>query len=234
MFSHTQSLYDAIYSWKDYSRDARTLHEWIASCGISDGARFLDVACGTGAHIPHLRFAYQIEGLDLDEGMLGIARESNPGIPFHQGDMTNFDLGKRFDIVACLFSSIAYVRTPELLSKTIATPARHLKPAGVLFIEPFIAPYKWNGYAPNAQYVDHPGLKICRMTHSVRTGNEVAMTFHYIVSDAEGVRHMTERHDIGLFDHPDYASAFAAAGLIANHHEEGLMGRGMYIAQFAT
>jgi ubiquinone/menaquinone biosynthesis C-methylase UbiE len=234
VFSHTQSLYDAIYSWKDYSRDARALRKWIASCGIPEGASLLDVACGTGAHVPHLRFSYDVEGLDLDAGMLKIARERNPGITFHQGDMVDFDLGKKFDIVACLFSSIAYACTPEGMSRAVATMARHLEPKGVLFVEPFVAPYKWNGYTPNAQLVDHPRLKICRMTHSVREGNEVAMTFHYIVSDGEGVRHMTERHDIGLFDHSDYSRAFAAAGLTTAHEKEGLMGRGLYIARFVS
>lgn len=231
MFSRTQDLYDAVYSWKDYPREARVLREVIAREGISEGASFLDIACGTGAHIPHLRFAYEIEGLDLDPGMLGVAREKNPGIAFHQGDMTNFDLGRKFDIVACLFSSVAYTRTPDRLAAAVARMAAHLKPSGVLFIEPFIAPDKWKGYEPNGQYVDHR-IKICRMVHSERTGNEVALSFHYLVSRPEGIEYLTERHDIGLFANSDYQAAFAAAGLIATHDDEGLMRRGAYIARW--
>ena len=233
MFSRTQDLYDAVYSWKDYPREARVLRETISREGIADGASFLDVACGTGAHIPHLRFAYEIEGMDLDPGMLQIAREKNPGIAFHRGDMTNFDLGKKFDVVACLFSSIAYARTPERLAAAIAAMAAHMKPSGVMFIEPFVSPEKWNGYTPNGQYVDH-SIKICRMSYFERAGREIALTFHYLVSRPEGVEYLTEKHDIGLFSDADYQAAFAAAGLIARHDEVGLMRRGAYIARFAA
>jgi SAM-dependent methyltransferase len=233
MFTKTQDLYDSVYSWKDYPREARILRQVIAREGIAEGASFLDVACGTGAHIPHLRFVYEIEGMDLDPGMIEIAREKNPGIVFHQGDMTEFDRGTKFDVVACLFSSIAYTRTPERLAAAIGAMAKHLKPSGVMFIEPFIAPDKWAGYSPNGQYVDHR-TKICRMTHSERMGNEVALTFHYLVSRPEGVEYLTERHDIGLFADADYQAAFTAAGLSARHDEEGLMRRGAYIARFAS
>jgi ubiquinone/menaquinone biosynthesis C-methylase UbiE len=235
MFSKTQDLYDAVYSWKDYAREARILREWIARAGIGDGASFLDVACGTGGHIPHLRFAYEIEGVDLDDGMLAIAREKNPGIAFHHGDMTNFDLGRKFDVVACLFSSIAYTKTPERLTQAIGALTRHLKPSGVMVIEPFVAPENWRGYTPNGQYVDNPrGAKIARMVYSERTGKEIAMRFEYIVSDADGVKHLTEQHDIGLFDDADYRRAFAVAGLSATHDKEGLMGRGLYVARFTS
>jgi ubiquinone/menaquinone biosynthesis C-methylase UbiE len=231
MFAKTQDLYDAVYSWKDYPREARVLREVITRAGIAEGASFLDVACGTGAHIPHLRFAYEIEAVDLDPGMLAIAREKNPSITFHQGDMTNFGLGKKFDVVACLFSSIAYTRTPDRLTAAIGAMAKHLKPSGVLFIEPFASPEKWHSYEPNGQYADYR-TKICRMTYSARTGNEVALTFHYLVSRPEGVEYLTERHDIGLFADSDYQAAFTAAGLIATHDDDGLMRRGAYIARW--
>jgi len=235
MFSRTQDLYDAVYSWKDYPREARILQREIARAGIAEGASLLDVACGTGGHIPHLRFAYDVEGMDLDPGMLEIAREKNPGIAFHRGDMSDFDLGKKFDIVACLFSSIAYTRTPDRLAAAITAMAKHLKPSGAMFLEPFIPPEKWAEYTPNGQYADQPrGSKIARMIYSERSGNEVVMTFHYLISRPGGVAYLNERHEIGLFSDADYQSAFSAAGLIARHDNEGLMGRGAYTARFAS
>jgi SAM-dependent methyltransferase len=147
MFDKSQNLYDAIYAWKDYPREAALLRGWIERAGIEDGASLLDVACGTGGHIPFLRYNYDVEGLDLDEGLLAIAREKNPGVVFHTGDMTDFDLGREFDVVTCLFSAVAYAQTTERLGKAIGAMARHLKPGGVLIFDPFVAPDAWKGYA---------------------------------------------------------------------------------------
>jgi len=55
------------------------------------------------------------------------------------------------------------------------------------------------------------------------------MLFHYLVGTADGVEHFTERHEMTLFSHEEYLTAFDVAGLRAAHDAEGLMGRGLYI-----
>ena len=99
MFSKTAQYYDKIYSFKDYRGEAECLLEIIRENLGSDGDRLLDVACGTGQHLVCLREHLSVEGLDLDPNVLAIARQRNPGVPFHHGDMVNFDLDRRFDVV---------------------------------------------------------------------------------------------------------------------------------------
>ena len=71
----------------------------------------LDVACGTGKHLERLAQDHSVEGMDLDAALLELALRRLPGVPLHQADMTSFELGRRFDAVVCLFSSIGYVKT---------------------------------------------------------------------------------------------------------------------------
>src|SRR3954447_5484559 len=119
MFSRSAHMYDAIYaSVRDYPREAAEVDRLIQE--HRPGARtLLDVACGTGAHLEHLK-DYELEGLDLDPEMLAIARERLPDVAFHEGDLVEFDLDRRFDAVVCMFSSIGYVRTEERLRSAIA------------------------------------------------------------------------------------------------------------------
>src|SRR3954469_18952400 len=142
MFSRSARMYDVIYaSGRDYRREAAELDRLIQQ--RRPGARtLLDVACGTGAHLERLT-SYQAEGLDLDPEMLAVARERLPDVPFHEGDMTSFELGSRFDAVVCMFSSIGYVKTEKRLRSTIASTARHLEPGGVLVVEPWLTPDVW-------------------------------------------------------------------------------------------
>jgi ubiquinone/menaquinone biosynthesis C-methylase UbiE len=116
MFSRSAQYYDEIYtSFKDYAAEVRKARKIIQQYKKSQGKSLLDVACGTGFHASLLSKYYRVEGLDLDPQMLAVAKKKHPKIRFHQGDMTNFDLGRQFDAIVCLFSSIGYVRTKSRL-----------------------------------------------------------------------------------------------------------------------
>jgi SAM-dependent methyltransferase len=236
MFTKSEQLYDAIYGWKDYKAEAVRLIEVIASQKKTLGNELLDVACGTGGHIPHLRGSFRIEGLDLDEAILSIARKKHPEVSFHHGDMIDFDLDRQFDVVASLFSSIGYAVTPGKMMLAVRNMARHVRPGGVLIIEPYFSPETWKPRvnAPGANIVDKPEITIVRMIDWVREGNVVKSTFHYLVGDASSVQHFSEVHEMGLFTHDEYEAAFAAAGMTMTYDEKGPMGRGLYIGNQDT
>ena len=230
MFSRSARLYDAIYaSIRDYPREAAELDGLIQ--GRRPGARtLLDVACGTGAHLEHLAGRYEIAGLDLDPEMLAVARERLPGAAFHDGDMADFDLGRRFDAVVCMFSSIGYVQTQERLHSAVASMGRHLEPGGILIVEPWLTPEVWQEGHVAAVYVDEPELKIARMNIGEHRDDLSIVDFHYLVATPDGVEHFTELHELGLFTVEQYLGAFRAAGLGVEHDPEGPMGRGLFLA----
>ncbi len=230
MFTQSAELYDAVYASKDYGEEVQRLEALIRQHRNSPGNRLLDVGCGTGGHLVHLRQRYAVEGLDLDEGMLAVARRRLPGVPFHHGDMLDFDLGSRYDVVVCLFSAIGYASTLPQMRQAVATMAGHLLPGGVLAIEPWLPPETWRPGLPHAVFVDRPDLKVARMNVSAPAVDNISvLDFHYMVADASGVREFTERHALGLFSHEQYLKAFAAAGLTVRHEAEGLTGRGLYL-----
>ena len=228
MFSRSTRLYDAIYaSIRDYPREAAELDRLIQE--RRPGARtLLDVACGTGAHLEHLT-GYDAEGLDLDPEMLAVARKRLPKVAFHEGDMVDFDLGKRFDAIVCMFSSIGYVRSEERLRSAIAAMAHHLEPGGVLVVEPWLSPEVWVDRHVGAVFVDEPELKIARMNVGQREGDVSIFEFEYLVGTPNGLERFNERHELGLFTVEQYLKAFRAAGLEVDHDPEGPMGRGLYI-----
>ena len=228
MFRLTAQHYDRIYAFKDYAAESVRVGEVLASNGVTEG-RLLDVACGTGLHMKHLSETYEVEGLDLDPGLLAIAHERLPDAPLHEGDMAAFDLGRSFDAVTCLFSAVGYLPSQESLNATLACFERHTRPGGVVLVEPWLFPEVFKSRHVHAMLVEDPELKICRMNNSVRNGKHVRFSFHYLVGTPDGVEHLVEDHDTYLHSHEEYVAAFEAAGLRVSFDEQGLMGRGLYV-----
>lgn len=231
MFSKSAQYYDEIYASidKDYAAEANKAHKFIQIYKKSKGKTLLDVACGTGFHASLLSKYYQVEGIDLDPAMLKVAKKKHPKIRFHQGDMVDFDLGRQFDVIVCLFSSIGYVRTKARLQKAIKNMGRHLLPGGVLLIEPWFTPDQWHPGRSFMTHVNQPDLKIVRMSYSAQKGKLSTIEFQYLIGTAKGIEHSVEIHELGLFTHQEYMEAFKAAKLNVVHDPEGLEGRGLYI-----
>lgn len=228
MFTRSARFYDAIYSFKDYRGEVETL------CGLLQdklGGDLLDVACGTGQHLQYLREHFKCEGLDLDEHLLAIAREKVPGIPLHQDDMTEFALDGRFDVITCLFSSIGYVVTVDGLKTALACFADHLKPGGVVVVEPWFAPEQWDPGRLDALFIDHPELKLARMSRPGKEGQISTIQFEYLISTREGIERSSEHHTLGLFTTGQYTDAFVRAGLKVEFVTPGLANRGLYIGR---
>lgn len=223
MFTKSAEFYDKLYDWKDYAGETSHLHELIQLHKGTEGVALLDVACGTGAHLEYLRLHYQVEGLDLDGEMLAIARQRFPDMTFHHGDMRDFDLGKTYDVITCLFSSIAYTATPDNLQQAFHTFYKHLKPGGVALVEGFIEPDAWHDRHVGAIFVDEPDLKITRMNRSQRDGDLVHVTFHYLVGTPESIDYFTEDHQLALFSDAQYLTSLQAAGFDAKKAGSGLI-----------
>jgi SAM-dependent methyltransferase len=228
MFTQSAEFYDAIYHFKDYRAEAERLHALIQTHIRRPARTLLDVACGTGRHLTYLRDHYAVEGLDFNRRLLTIASGRHPGVAFHRGDMTGFNLHRRFDVVVCLFAAIAYTKSSHKLAKALRCLRRHAHPGGLVAVEPFIQPEQFEPAHVSAIFVDRPDLKVARVHVAWARRGIAVLPFHYLVATPRGVRHFTERHELALFTHEQYLKAFHGAGLETAYDEQGL-GRGLYI-----
>jgi SAM-dependent methyltransferase len=223
-FSQTAEVYDLLYeaAGKDYGAEAEVLHRLVQSLRPG-AATLLDVACGTGAHLAHLRRWYDVVGADIEPSMLAVARQRCPGVELVESDMRALALGRRFDAVTCLFSSVAY---GDELDAALAALAAHLAPGGVLVLDGWIRPADWRDPSPpHALTARSPdgSLAACRVGRSARDGRHTNLELHYLIGrTGQDTVHVVEHHELTLFTDEEYRRAFTAAGLAVEGRPEPL------------
>ena len=229
MFSATADLYDAIYASKDYAAEAAKIGA-VIEAERPGATTILDVACGTGEHAKLLSAHYAVDGIDIEPVFVDIARRKSPG-RFEVADMRAFELGKRYDVVQCLFSSIGYLIEPADVVAALACFRRHLAPGGVVLVEPWLDPATYRTGLVHMHTVSEPELKICRMNTSDREGDVSVIHFHYLIGTPRGIRTADEVHRLALVATPVMADHFASAGLTATFDPVGPSGRGLFVAR---
>ena len=118
------------------------------AAGLKPGDRVLDVACGTGALTREAWARVQpggsVTGLDINDGMLAVARGRAPQIEWHQGPAESlpFDDGV-YDAVLCQFGLMFFEDRVAALREM----ARVLRPGGRLCVAVWDSLDNTPGYA---------------------------------------------------------------------------------------
>lgn len=229
-FSQSAHCYDAIYGpARDYRSQAAAIARMVRD-RYPRARSLLDVACGTGLHLSHLSARFEVAGVDVSQAMVDLARKRNPGVPVECADMRSFQLGRRFDAVICLFSSITYAGTVAGLDQTLRTFAAHLNPGGVCIVEPYLPPTAWVDGVLGMRTGSQPGLAVAMVDRAVRDGRRVRREIGYSVSTHDAVDLINEVHEFMLFTRDEYAEAFRRAGFAVSFDEPGFdPARGLYV-----
>ena len=126
-------LYDRVLA--DYRED---LEFWLAEARAADGP-VLEVACGTGRVLLHLRaHGADVDGLDQSEPMLRRLRDRAAaiGVRVHvaQADMRDFTMPRRYRRVFIAFNGFAHCDTIDDQLRCLRCCRDHLEPGGVLIV----------------------------------------------------------------------------------------------------
>lgn len=216
LYDNLARYYDKLHSDKDYGEEARKVEELIKEYKKTNGKKLLDVACGTGRHLQYLEEDFDTKGLDYAESMLDLAEGRLDKTELVQGNMINFDLEEKFDIVTCLFSSIGYAKTKQNLKRIMKNFSEHLKKGGVTIVEGFISPEDYRDESVHMDTYGDEEIKISRVSFSQRQGSLSKVKMHYLIGKGgEGVEHLEETQETGIFGTKETLEAMEKADLTA-------------------
>lgn len=214
---------------RDYPAESVNLHR-IIRARKPDAGSLLDVACGAGEHLRHLRQLFDhVEGMADSPEMVTMARHALPNTKIHLGDLSDFSVPRRFDVITCLNSAIAHLPLSRLRA-AVAAMSRHLVPGGVLVIEPFWLPEQSSHRASGGEVVHADmDVTIARVWHGVPRDGAHHLERHVLIADHSGIRHVVDTQVLRHFGRQEYLGALAAAGCGGDYLSAGPSGRSMVI-----
>ena len=119
------------FGWNYYPEAfGEQLLQWIDRQGITVRTA-LDLACGTGVLCRILKKAgIESRGMDFSSGMIDIARQESPEIPYDVADMILYRPDAQFDLVTCTGDALNHIPDLADVEKIFANIHAYLAPGG--------------------------------------------------------------------------------------------------------
>ena len=124
------------FGWNYYPEAfGEQLLQWIQETGLTVKTS-MDLACGTGVlcEILHAQ-GIDAAGMDFSEGMIAIARQRNPEIPYDVADMTTYRPQKQFDLVTCTGDALNHIMALSDVEKIFHNVYAYLREGGYFLFD---------------------------------------------------------------------------------------------------
>jgi ubiquinone/menaquinone biosynthesis C-methylase UbiE len=132
LYTNLSAYYDLFCSDVDYAEQCAFTSRIFECFAQTDGRQYLDLACGTGAHIQIMQsLGFTATGLDNSAEMLAQAAKRCPDAAFILSDMSAFETAYRYDLITCFLYSIHYSHPVSVLKQTLKRVYDALQPGGV-------------------------------------------------------------------------------------------------------
>lgn len=125
-------FYDRLMS--DSSLRSKQVMRCIERYGPA-ASSLLELGCGTGAVLNGLSAVGSLAGMDISPDMLDIARARLPGVQFIQGDISSFDLGRKFDVIVCTYDVLNHLAEFDHWISCFACTGKHLTEGGLFIFD---------------------------------------------------------------------------------------------------
>ena len=139
----TVDLDDYANRWKRMAESGQNPHGEADFVSRYEPSTVLDAGCGMGRVAIELAArGVETVGVDLDPDLLLHAQQNAPSLVWHVGDLSDFDLGRTFDVVVAAGNVIGFVDEANR-SNAVQRCAAHVAHGGRL-----ITGYSLNGKWP--------------------------------------------------------------------------------------
>lgn len=190
-YNHFSEVYDnLIKNDIDYKAISKFIYE-----NINPGKTYLDLACGTGNLTeylaPHFNETY---GIDLSCDMLSVAssKENLRDVLFINQDISDFNIGKSFDLITCSLDSINYLLDKRKVKTLFKNVYNHLSDRGT-FVFDINTTYKLSSILGENTFT-YEDENVCYIWDNYYEKDKLYMNLRFFVREGNYYRRFSEEH----------------------------------------
>lgn len=185
----------------EYSRYCRYVTGLIRQYATRQTTTLLDIGCGGGKNVLHLKREFNVTGLDLSPAMLAQAKELNPDCTFVLDDMRICRLRRAFDAVL-MDDAISHMNCRADFVAALRTADDHLSPGGVLVVTPDVTIETFQQNKTTTTSAKRDGLDVVFIENVYDpdpTDEQYETTILYLIRDHGSLRIETDHWTMGIF-----------------------------------
>ena len=133
------SAYDGFARFYDATMGDGAVNSGLIMAAVErwrpQSSSLLELGCGTGSVLAGLDAMASLTGIDASPAMLVVAGDKVPRARLLQGDIAQFQLNERFDVVACVFDTLNHLTTFAQWVTCLECVAQHLEPGGLFIFD---------------------------------------------------------------------------------------------------
>ena len=194
-------LWPILSSPEEYVEETELFSKTIKTNSKIEARTLLHLGCGGGYNDYTFKKYFKVTGVDISEEMLNLAKNLNPDVIYHKGDMRSIRLEECFDAVS-IPDSINYMITTEELRSAFMTAYEHLKPGGVFLtiVQEVVEKFKQN--RTESTFHSQSDIEVVFIENSYDpdpTDTSYESTFIYVIRRKGELEIHTDRHLGGIF-----------------------------------
>ena len=209
-FNEYAKFYDALYSDKDYEREAGYINQLIQAEFGDTPLDLLEFGSGTGKHGALLASSgHTVTGVEPSQAMIERS-EAHPGFKIEQGYIESWSNPKRFSVCLAMFHVLSYLSTHTQLENALSNVRAQLEPGGVFIFD------VWHGPAVEELGVEH---------RSKQVESEVSKIIRRAVPELQkDLNQVTVSYEFEVFKAGNLVSEFQETHLMKYYFSDYLTG----------
>jgi len=207
--------YDLLYQDKDYRGEVEFIKKIIKK-RAPRAKSVLDVGCGTGNHLNLLLRNFEVlYGVDLNPEALKEARKKSPKVKYFTGGMTDFAIGRKFEVITCLFSVFNYNLSAKDAQKTLQNIKSHLEKKGLVIFALYLPRNtKKETKLHFGKNSEAEVTKINQFVFDPKTSLETS-DFIVLIKDKKGTKLFPEKdHQCRIYEVDKFSEMLTKAGFV--------------------